>query len=370
VEETDEGVCVSINNKVQRARRVDAALTNQGLFLERLYDSTLDRSVPVVYQDNSLFINGVEFDHAKSENGLYAVAYRFGEVLLISGTDVVGWLSISVRAACVSNTGLTLLGGNLSDQSFESASSSNSGAQVENISTEADERSSGEKPDEIALYAPGRKELNRTTAGRVVLDCAITADGSYACVLTEERRMTQLSVYELPKLSQVLIHETEDRHPSSLSARKEAVDIRYECEEYRCYLSERPADDPSYAVDFSGEVVWENNKGVLRDDVEGLMTKIESPAESVTALENTYTSVGEALRSLQTIARRNPAALEEIIERLVDFLKTDAARLQESKDTSTSLTLLFSDIGQEPKLIDSYVKTLGELVTQLCTLSY
>jgi hypothetical protein len=366
-EPTDEGLSVSIDYEARRAKRIDAALTNQRVDPNEVYDPTVDQSVPVVYQDEKVLINGGKFDYTRSESNVCAVAYRFGDGLLFNETEITEWLSVSnIRAAGISDTGVALLGGNLSEPSSDASRGAESDNKTADISIEVGSYPFDANSDDIALYTLGREELYRTTTEGLVRDCDITGDGSYACVLTERDGTTHLTIYESPEWSQILTHETEDRHPSTLRPQKEAVDIRYEDGQCRCYLSETPADDPTYAIDLSGKVVWETDKRVLRDDADGLMTKLESPAESVPTLENTYASAGEALRALQTIARRHPTALEEVTERLINLLETDPTELQDSKTESANSTasMLFTDLGGNPRLVEPHIEVLRELVLE------
>jgi hypothetical protein len=354
---------ITFDHDVRRQQRIQLALTHPPADFNEIRMPNSDVPAPVAYREDEIIIDGKRCSGEKSPNEEYAIAYTPDEFFLFTTAVLTAHKSIAgLRIGSISNSGVALIAGDLT----ESDRSEHSSDTDINVNIEIGSPDYSKFNNEVAFYSLEGELLHQEPVPGRIVDGAIDADGTYAALLTELEETTSLHVYDVSDRTKLWKQETRDEHPSQLGEKKEAVTFERSEGDIRIVLSETPDDDPTYAVNLSGEVVWTTDQLVLRDDISGLLTKLEDPEESVPALENTYDSRKVVIQALETIATRHRKALGGHTERLISLLETETvpSKTDAPEEPDPSTLLLYSALGNAPELIEPHLDTLCELVME------
>jgi hypothetical protein len=357
---------ITVDYDIRKKRKIQQTLTNGPVDVLEIQEFGSNKPVPVAYRDEYVYVGSRRYEYARSFDEYCTVAYSQDEALLFTKEKMTATIEVTrPTTACISNTGVALIGGDLSTPTQSGCSR---GSEELEIEFEIGTPDYDELDEEIAVYSLYGDQLHSSTVSTRVLDSDISNNGEYAAILTGTHEISQVRIYDAEDLTVLLDHETRDVHPSFLGKLKQGVQVKHTDAGYRVYLSETTDDDPTYAIDLDGNIVWKSDTRVLREDIGPLLTKIENPEQNVSSLKHNYESRAEAISQLETIASRHPAVLEGHVDHLITILnqgklpvnKTKGSK-QESVEASASTALLFSNIGLVPQLITPHLDTLSSL---------
>lgn len=361
-------VSVDVDSDLGTRYHVIRALSSLSADSAEIYQDPTGDRVPVSFgthgasfldvpgTDGTAKIKDTTGVYMRSPNGKCTIFHTIGGKVTFAASETVyaSQLTRTLRAACLSDTGTVILGGDLSPPDSQDA---------EEATHEIGVEFQPDVPnDDLCVYAITGECRHETTVSEQVLDLDITSDGTLAAVLTGDYERSTVRVFDVDSWTERLRHETRDLHMSELGERKEHVQITSATDGYRIYLAETEADDPTYAIDLSGIVVWITDKRVLRDDVEGLISKIESPETVVSELDGQYESPRDIVATLCDITRRHPRAVEPYAGRLIELLEQEAFPDNETQnDANSGVLLLFNHLGSLGEALDPQLPCLCTL---------
>lgn len=172
--------------------------------------------------------------------------------------------------------------------------------------------------------------------------CAVTADGHYTAVSTLS---PDCSTYLFDTETGDLLagHENEGGNKQKLAF--EDTDGKW-----RVFLAEESRDDPTYAIDLSGNVVWRNEQNNLRGDVGELV-------EQVAQGDSDYDTEND----LCTIARRTPGEITPYLSSLLDLVEQGVFKTidQPGGQLSVNVESVFTAVAKnEPEKYDIHMDRL------------
>lgn len=232
-----------------------------------------DRSLDIEGVDSEFQSTNIEYDgdryhcqYSKSPNGQWRIAYgrslhtgdnraflfeeenlRFSEPLEIAA-------SLGGKAA-VSNTGVA--------------------AVLDNLERE-------ELSGKLYVFnSSGEKVLTHLFNSNVET-CAVTGDGEYVAAATLNPDCSTY-IFDLEREQQILKHENEEGNMMRL-------EFRGEDDELRLYLFENREEEPIYAIDLEGKIVWKSDELKRKERLQELMDsgETEDLEEALERLEEAY----------------------------------------------------------------------------------
>lgn len=272
--------------------------TTQGPYHGEYPSSNRDTEVEAVGLSDGSIEDRVNIEHdgtqyycqvEESSNGQYQVAYadgRVGQDEPVHGAVFLfedGVLNFTVKIerpneVAVSNTGVVVV----VDWEFGWGEGGLSGT--------------------FHVFSPsGSRELVETFESNLG-PCTVTSDGRYAAASTLNPDCSTY-LFDVESGKYLASHENEDGNKQKLVF--ETVEG-----EVRLGLADALRDEPAYAIDLSGDLVWRNEKNNLRGDVGELVGQLQQ-----TGADRTVT------KDLCAISRQNPSEITEYLPELLNLLE-------------------------------------------------
>lgn len=217
VDSQDDEFSITPDHDLRRQKQIQLALTNPPSDFNQVRLPNVNRCIPIAHRGDEIIIDGKRCSCDRSPNEQYTIAYTHDELFLLTTEVLIARISISgLRTASISNSGAALIAGNPS----ESDQSEQPGSTDINVDFKIGKPNYSDFDDKIAFYSLEGELFYREPVSGRVLDGAITADGTYATVLTETEEATITHVYDVSDRTKLWEHETRDKHPSQLGEKR------------------------------------------------------------------------------------------------------------------------------------------------------